>query len=204
MRDRLLSTLARSHSNHPWRMLLFVLILTVLFAVAAMQLQVTMRWSDLLPQDDPRTIQFNKIVDEFKTSTSLTIVVQGDEQRIKRFADELAPQITEVMNEKKNADIDKKVAKLQRKIARRKNNNKDVGNLEKEMQRLLSAKNQKLFQRVDYKMNMAFLRDHGMLLIKKDDLDNARDMFLDPNLIEMLTNFNNAFEKEYSGREESL
>ena len=90
MRDKLLLGLARSHANHPWRMILIVVILTVVFSIASSQLSVTMRWSDLLPQEDPRTIQFNKIVDDFETSTSLTIVVQGEEERIKQFADELA------------------------------------------------------------------------------------------------------------------
>jgi predicted RND superfamily exporter protein len=74
-------------------MLLVVLLLTILFAAFASQLSVTMRWSDLLPSNDQRTIQFNKIIDEFVSATSLVVVAQGEEDRIKDFADALAPKI---------------------------------------------------------------------------------------------------------------
>ena len=93
MREKFLIKLAQWHAGHPWRMLLIVLLVTVLFAVFASQLSVTMRWSDLLPSDDQRTIQFNKIIDEFVSATSLVVVVQGEEDRIKAFADALAPKI---------------------------------------------------------------------------------------------------------------
>ena len=73
MREKLLLGLARSHANHPWRMILIVIGLTVIFGIASSQLSVTMRWSDLLPQEDPRTIQFNKIVDDFKTGKEIAL-----------------------------------------------------------------------------------------------------------------------------------
>ncbi|GAH72655.1 unnamed protein product, partial [marine sediment metagenome] len=71
-------------------MLLVVFLLTIIFGVFAEHLKLTMRWSDLLPSGDKRTTQFNKIIDEFTSATSLVVLVQGEEDRIKEFADNLA------------------------------------------------------------------------------------------------------------------
>jgi predicted RND superfamily exporter protein len=166
MREKVLIKLANWHVSHPWRMLLIVLLLTVFFVAFAIQLQVTMRWSDLLPSNDQRTIQFNKIIDEFVSATSLVVVVQGEEDRIKAFADVLAPKILALRDPDNNG--------------------------------------KKLFRRVDYKAETGFLKNHGLMLIKEDDLENLKDVFTDPNLDRLLFNLNNAMEKEYVGKEESL
>jgi hypothetical protein len=166
MREKILIKLANWHSSHPWRMLLIVLLLTVFFAAFASQLSVTMRWSDLLPSGDQRTIQFNKIIDEFVSATSLVVVVQGEEDRIKAFADVLAPKIL-TLRDPDNSD-------------------------------------RKLFKRVDYKTETGFLKNHGLMLIKENDLENLKDVYTDPNLDGLLFNLNNAMEKEYVGKEESI
>ena len=177
MRDKLLKSLARAQTNHPWRMLLLVFILTVLFISASTRLTITMRWSDLLPSNDPRTLQFNKIIDEFKTSTSLTIVVQGEEEQIKKFADELAPKIVASINDKKNAKIDASIAKLEQKLGKLAKAGKDTLKLAQNIADLLAEKDQLLFQRVDYKANVDFLKKNGLLLIKESDLENTKSMF---------------------------
>ena len=80
MREKLLCGLAKVHVNHPWRMLLVVIVLTLISGALSEHLQLTFRWSDLLPSGDRRTIQFNKIIEEFVSSTSIVVVVQGDEE----------------------------------------------------------------------------------------------------------------------------
>jgi predicted RND superfamily exporter protein len=163
MREKILIKLAQWHASYPWRMLLIVFVLTLLFGAFASQLSVTMRWSDLLPSGDRRTIQFNKIIDEFVSATSLVVVVQGEEEKIKAFADSLAPKILEARDEDK-----------------------------------------KLFRRVDYKVEVDFLKKHGLMLVKEDDLENLKDIFTDPNLSGLLFNLNESMEKEYVGKEESI
>ena len=166
MREYLLKKLAHWHSSYPGRMLLIVLLLTLVFGFFAGYLKVTMRWSDLLPSKDRRTIEFNKIIEEFVSATSLVVVVQGEEDKIKQFADALAPRILE--------------------------STQTHGN------------NQKLFRRVDYKAEVDFLKKHGLMLIKAEDLRNLKDIFMDPNLRGLLVNLNNSMEKEYVGQEESI
>ena len=62
----------------------------------------------------------------------------------------------------------------------------------------------KLFQRVDYKTEIDFLRNHGLILIKEEDLKNIKDVFMDPNITGLVFNINNSMEKEYVGQEESI
>ncbi len=165
MRERILKKLASWHVDHPLRMGLIVLTLTIIFAFLASGLKQTMRWSDLLPTNDQRTIQFNRVIKEFVTATNIVIVIQGEEEKIKAFADDLAPKLLNAVDEK-----------LDRKI----------------------------LQRIDYKTELDFLKQHGLMLIKKDDLANLQDVFLDPNLPALITNINDSLEKEYVGRSESI
>ncbi len=165
MRENFLKNLAAQHASHPVRMLLLAFVLTVVFAGLTTQLQVTMRWSDLLPSQDKRTIEFNRIIDEFVSATSLVVVVQGQEKNIKAYADALAPRITEAYDEERDMP---------------------------------------LFRRVDYKNEVAFLKQHGLMLIKEQDLKNLKDVYSDPNLNGLLVNLNNSMEKEYVGQEESI
>jgi len=116
MRERLLRDLARWHADHPWRMLAVVGVLTMIFAGLSTQLTQTMRWSDLLPSGDKRTVQFNKIIEEFVSATSIIVVVQGEEERIKQFADELAPRLLAAMDTSKNASLQKDISSAKKSI----------------------------------------------------------------------------------------
>jgi len=202
MREKMLLGLARAHSHHPWRMLALTALLTILFGAAASQLQVTMRWSDLLPSDDPRTIQFNNIVEEFKTSTSLIVVVQGEPERTTQFADEYAAKLIASVDEEKNAKLRKEIADLEKKLAKAKDG--DRAELQNEMEQLVLQLDEKFYQRIDYKAETEFLRDHALMLVKEKDLKNIGDIYWDANLPALLTNVNNSMEKEYVGQQESI
>ncbi len=207
MREKLLLKIAQWHATHPWRMFVVVLFLTIMFAAFASQLKVSTHTSDLLPSGDAKVEQFNKIIDEFSTATSLVVVVQGDEPRIKEFADHLAPLIVEAVDTSKNETNQKRIDKIDGKIARleaRENKQKQIGKFQEEIQALQAQMNRKMFQRVDYKIPAEFLKEHMLMLVKEDDLKNLKDVYMDPNLIGLLTNLNNSMEKEYVGQEESL
>jgi predicted RND superfamily exporter protein len=207
MREKILKKLAHWHASHPWRMFAIVILITIFLAGLAGQMRISMRWSDLLPSGDKRSEQFNKIIEEFVTSTSLVVVVQGEEGRIKEFADQLAPRILEVTDTSKNESNQKKIDKINKKIEKLKakpNKEPKIESREDEIKELQARINKKLFQRVDYKAPIDFLKEHMLMLVKEDDLKNLKDMFMDPNLTGLITNINNSLEKEYVGQEESI
>jgi len=207
MREKLLLKIAQWHSTHPWRMLLIVLFLTIMFAAFASQLELSTHTSDLLPSGDAKVEQFNKIIDEFSTATSLVVVVQGDEPYIKEFADHIAPLIVDAKDTSKNEANQNKIEKINNKIIQleaKGKKQKQIDKLKEEVQSLQSQMNRKMFQRMDYKIPAEFLKEHMLMLVKEDDLKNLKDVYMDPNLIGLLTNLNNSMEKEYVGQEESL
>jgi len=146
-------------------MVIVVLIITIVMGAFATQLEQSMRWTDLLPTKSEKTIQYNKVINEFVTATNIIIVVEGKEEKIKAFTEAVVPQIKLV--------TDPKDGKLYTK-------------------------------RIDYKQDVDFIREHGLMLIKADDLQNMKELYQNPNLVPLLTNINNSFEKEYIGKEESI
>ena len=207
MREKLLVKLAEWHASHPWRMVGIVVMLTIVFGWFAEHLSITMRWADLLPSGDRRTVEFNKVIDEFSSATSLIVVVQGEETQIKKFADRLAPKILKLVDTTQNEKSQNQINKLKEKLTQlraRDSNKSKITALQSEIDALKKRIDFKLFNRVDYKMEVDFIKNHGLLLLKEDDLKNMQDMFLDPNLKGLLFNLNNAMEKEYVGQEESI
>jgi predicted RND superfamily exporter protein len=199
--------LAHWHAIYPWRMLVIVILLTIMFAGFSGQLTVTMQTSDLMPASDPKVVEYNKILDEFVTSTNLVVVVQGHEKDIKAFADELAPRILELKDSASNAIHKSEITKLENKIYKLKteeNKETKIAELQTKIKNLEKRIDMQLFQRVDYKTEVDFLKNHLLMLVKADDLKNTKDIFLNPNLFELIRNLNNSMEKEYVGQEESI
>ena len=207
MRDQILSKLAQWHAVHPWRMLSISLLITIIMLGFAGKLTVTMQIADILPEDNPKVAQFNKIIDEFATATSMVVVVQGEEQDIKGFADELAPQMLKLrdsgQNEQHRKEISDREAKIDR-LQERSGKENQITELHKEIEEYKELIDYQLYQRIDYKVSTEFIEDYGLMLVKSSDLENSRDMFSDPNLTGLITNLNNSMEAEYVGQEESI
>ena len=165
MRDKILKSLAKLHALHPWKMLIMVAIITIIMGAFATQLEQSMRWTDLLPTKSEKTIQYNKVINEFVSATNIIIVVEGEEEEIKAYTEAVIPQI--------KLATDPKDGKL-------------------------------YIKRIDYKQDVDFIREHGLMLVKADDLQNMKELYQNPNLFPLLTNLNNSFEKEYVGQEESI
>ncbi len=207
MREKFLKTLADWHAAHPWRMLLVAAFITILLGGFAGQLTVTMRTQDLLPAGDPKVDEFNRIIEEFASATSIIVVVQGEESRIKAFADELAPRVLELRDRSQDEAFGKEIGRLQAKVEKLAANGDkkpEIARLASKIERLQKRINMQLFQRVDYKVETEFLRDHALMLVKEEDLKDTKEVFMNPNLTELLTNLNNSLEKEYVGQQESI
>lgn len=169
MRDRLLIKLASWAVDSTWWMVAIAVTLTVLFGGLAGRMELSAKWSDMLPKGDKRTVEFDRILEEFISASSIVIVVQGEEDQIKAFADSLAPRLLEPLPVPGRGS--------ERKV---------------------------FVRRVDYKKEVDFIKNHGFMLMKATDLENLKEVFTDPNLIPLLTNINNSFEKEYFSTKEVL
>ncbi|MFB0516833.1 MAG: RND family transporter [Candidatus Neomarinimicrobiota bacterium] len=170
MRDRILIKLADWAVNRTRWMVIGSIFVTIILGIMAEHIEMSPKWSDMLPKGDKRTIEFDRILEEFLSASSVVVVVQGEEQRIKQFADALAPKLLEPLSVPGGEEGETKL----------------------------------YARRVDYKQELDFIQDHGFMLMKASDLENMQDIFEDPNLVPLLTNINDSFEKEYIEADESL
>ncbi|MFC1620369.1 RND family transporter [Candidatus Neomarinimicrobiota bacterium] len=170
MRDRLLLRLADLAVNKTKWMVIGGIIVTIILGAMAEHIEMSPKWSDMLPKGDKRTVEFDRILEEFVSASSIVVVVQGEEQRIKQFADALSPKLIEPLPVPGGEEGETKL----------------------------------YARRVDYKQELDFIRNHGFMLMKASDLENMQDIFEDPNLVPLLTNINDSFEKEYIEADASL
>jgi len=169
MRDRLIKKLADLAVNKSKLMLWSIALVTVITMILSVGMSMTPKWSDMLPKGDPRTLEFDRILEEFQSASSIIVVVQGEEANIKAFAEDLAPRLIKPLP---LPGKDKEPAVYVR--------------------------------RVDYKADLDFMKEHGFMLMKAEDLKSMKDIFQDPGLAGLLTNMNNSFEKEFIQPEESI
>ena len=93
MRDQILVKLAELAARRTGLMLALALALTVVAAGLAGRLKLTMHFKNLMPQAHPMVQEFNRIVDDYRTASMIIIAARGEEHELKRFADELAPEL---------------------------------------------------------------------------------------------------------------
>ncbi|MFC2084830.1 MMPL family transporter, partial [Bacteroidota bacterium] len=183
------------------------MILTIILGGFAGQITITMDTKDMLPEGDPKVELFNQLIDEFSSVTSIIVVAQGEEERIKSFADELAPKMLKLIDSSSNTENRAKIAELNLEINEMENEDDKedkITGIQQQIEHLQSRIDFQLFKRVDYKAETEFMRNHGLMLVKAEDLQNTKDLFMDPNLTGLITNLNNSLEKEYVGQEESI
>ncbi|UCH62609.1 MAG: multidrug RND transporter, partial [Fidelibacterota bacterium] len=170
MRDRILIKLAGWAVNRTRWMVILAVVVTIILGIMAEHIEMSPKWSDMLPKGDKRTEEFDRILEEFVSASSIVVVVQGEEQRIKEYADYFTPRVLEPLPVPGGEEGETKL----------------------------------YARRVDYKQELDFIQNHGFMLMKASDLENMQDIFEDPNLMPLLTNMNDSFEKEYIQTEESL
>ena len=93
MREKLLSRWGELSAGYSWQILVIALIVCVLSIVSASRLTIKMQWSDLLPKKDPMVAEFDKIRKEYVGTANSIIVITGDENEMKAFAEEIVPHI---------------------------------------------------------------------------------------------------------------
>ncbi len=93
MREKLLRNWGLFSARHPWLIIIAMIIMIILALISASRLNMNMRWSDLLPLNDPLVQEFEKIQKEYIGTTNSIIVVTGPIEQMKMFADDIVPQI---------------------------------------------------------------------------------------------------------------
>ena len=96
MREKILRSLAQLATRYPWWIISIAGAVTVVSIIISGNLELSMRWSDLMPENDPRAVEFNRVLEKYKSASSIMILFRGEEDEIKAFAEEAAGPIASI------------------------------------------------------------------------------------------------------------
>ena len=91
MRKKFLTLIARWCVLHTWWMMVAILVLTLFFGYRASTLQMRTGFDSLLPGDNPRTAEFNRILEEFQNESNIMLLAKGTEDSLKSYARVIKP-----------------------------------------------------------------------------------------------------------------
>jgi predicted RND superfamily exporter protein len=94
---------------HTKKILIGIILLTLVMGFLSMNLKMTMRWSDLMPENHPHTKQFNHILEEFSSSTNIVLVIKGTPDDAKSYAEDIVLKIKELRNPLDNEKYAKRI-----------------------------------------------------------------------------------------------
>ena len=91
MRKKFLHLIARWSVTRTWWMTGGILVLTLFFGYRASTLQMRTGFDSLLPGDNPRTAEFNRILEEFENESNIMLLAKGNEDSLKAYARGVKP-----------------------------------------------------------------------------------------------------------------
>jgi uncharacterized protein len=93
MKIRLLSNVIAQIEKRPWYVIIVAIILAIISGGLGSRLELKMNFKDLMPPEHPTVDEYNTIVDNYSAASNIIIGAQGDEEELKAFVNELAPEI---------------------------------------------------------------------------------------------------------------
>ena len=95
MRKKIIHKIAKYSAQKPGIVLLISSLITIGAIYFAMDLKLSMQFKDLMPQGHPLVKAFNDITDNYNSASVILVAATGDEESLKKFADDIAPRIRE-------------------------------------------------------------------------------------------------------------
>jgi hypothetical protein len=93
VREKLLKRWTWLTATHPLRVMICKLVITILGAISVSRAGMDIRCPVLLPTNDPKAQEFEVIITGHKSASTFLVVVRGEEQQIKSFADAVTPEV---------------------------------------------------------------------------------------------------------------
>ena len=91
MRKKILNAIAYLSMSHTWWMAIGILLLTFFLGYCVSTLQIRTGFDHLLPGDNPRIAEYNRIIDEFQNASNIILLAKGAEDSLKAYADAVKP-----------------------------------------------------------------------------------------------------------------
>lgn len=188
MRENFFRKLAWVITHQNKNVLIGCIVFTILMLFATSRLAMKTQFSDMMPKDIPEVVQFEKIVEEYSSESTIMVTIESkdkDKKRMIEVAEELAKEFktfyTLKVKEEQNLSL---WQSIQLKLGFENVNGVIYDTL-------------KLVKRVDYKVDKEFMEKHMFMLQKPKDLKNSLEMYGSLRLDSIVANINNNFEREF-------
>ncbi len=194
-RKKMFSWLAKTVTARNKSVLVFCAVITVAMVIASGRMGMRTQISDMLPADIPLIEEFNKIIDDFSSASTIIITVENENKNVdlmKKSVEDIAGRLKNIVKiapkEGQSLGIIKKAKMLMGEFPLKG----------------VVYDTTRLVRRIDYKIDKEFVSHHGMMMQKPKDLGNFIDMFGSLDLPGVFKNINDNFEKEYVNDAENL
>lgn len=188
MRLKLFRWLASAVTRHNGKVLLCCIVLTIAMIVASGRLKMRTQFEDMMPQDIPQVVEFQNIIDDYTSTTPITIAIESktkDVALMKTCAEDISKRLEKLVRIKPKED---QKLNLKQRWAIMSKQFPVEG---------VVYDTVKLVKRIDCKIDNEFFSNHMMMIQKKKDLESFQDMYSSVKLPELIANINNNFEKEF-------
>jgi hypothetical protein len=156
--------------------------------IASGRLRMRTQFEDMMPQDIPQVVEFQNIIDDYTSTTPITIAIESkskDVALMKKCADDISKRL-------------EKLVRIKPKEGQKLNLRQQWGIMTNKFPvEGVEYDTVKLVKRIDSKIDNEFFSNHMMMVQKKKDLMTFMDMYSSIRLPELIANINNNFEKEF-------
>ena len=98
MKSKLLSWFAHVSVRHSKAVLIFGSGLAIICGIMSEQLVIKANMKDLMPQSHPTVKGYNDMTENFEAASNVIITAIGETAGLKKFAEEVAPEIEKLDN----------------------------------------------------------------------------------------------------------
>lgn len=205
MRHKIFQWLANLIVNHNGKMLILSALLTLIMLGAASNLKMKTRISDMLPDGIAQVEEYEKVITDFTSSSTIMITVSDEKGKNKKRMAELAEDLADSIRPQIYLTPSKEATSAEKfSFALEKGNYFEKMPFLRKLRRDVPLDTIPLIDRIDLTMDREFIEKHGFMLQKNKDLKNSILMFNDLTLPELISNINDNFEQEYTGNEENM
>lgn len=92
--EPLIASIAAAQARHPWRFILFALLTVFPASFLAYRLELRTGFGELLPEKQPSVVELKRTAERLPSMSTLAVTAESkNTELLKRFMDELAPQL---------------------------------------------------------------------------------------------------------------
>ncbi|MGL1935644.1 MAG: MMPL family transporter [Fibrobacterales bacterium] len=195
MRYTIYKKLSALIAQHPGKIILSGMVITIISIILMSQIQMKTNFADMMPDNIPQIKEYKQLIDNYASASTIMIAIESPEKNetlMKSALLEMVGKWQTVPYVKRDSEQE---------LTFRQNwalasGETDVPGVKWDTLNLV--------KRIDFEMDHEFIEEHAFMSMKKKDLKTVLKMYTDLSIPGMLTSINNNFETEYIDDQDNM